>query len=606
MRLFTHFLALVSVAGPTAGGQTSFPVQELAEIGGLGTSHAERNSVDLEVGIMSADADGLLHLTGTDDAGSPWFVRLRDEGLMYGTRTFVGDLDGNGRMDLVIAKLAMGNGRCVEHGDIVTIFFDDLGRPAPAFLSTHGIWRESPLMVFDADGDGHAEFVTSECQYSEIRDDSGGRRGEDRWINGVYEARARRWERLSDTAHDHYRPAVQRLFEPADWLAWFPKSPHGKAAGPETLESIDEVHVERVTEKLTPCGGQGKTHCSAGWGRQIRLSNGHSMDRWPTVVLDRPGGRQVHLDGQRDLVLALLSRGIAFRVRGTSTAPVLWVSGAPEVGAMPLRIRLELIETEKAPIDIGPDEPPVRTGAGVRANGPVVAIRRRVASPMPESAMSMALRRAGSSLFGVGTPVRFSRGGRCFAGHLEHGRKRVKELEDCAALGPLEPDGLAGDAVFVEPAGYHSRIVEPQRRLVRFRSGRIPKAGESGDERPPGIVQKPDGSVWPTGDYRTPMRVQREERESWIALAAPEGPNDMLIGAVATSAGLVAQWSRGGRSWLSVHGHDGDPVSSPWDVPFDAELIAGGDNRLQFLRWSAGTPIEHVTAALRVTYSHQQ
>ena len=93
-----------------------------------------------------------------------------------------------------------GNGRCIEGGDATSLLFDARGRPSPWFADTHGLTNDDsrPVTILDENSDGRAEIVIHDCEYAMDR------MGEERWIDGVFEAREGAWVEIESAMPGNY------------------------------------------------------------------------------------------------------------------------------------------------------------------------------------------------------------------------------------------------------------------------------------------------------------------------------------------------------------------------------------------------------------------
>jgi len=329
-------------------------VRYLDEVGHLGTDLDPRTTVDLKIATAAMAGNGDIEFSGKDDLGQRWNARLPVVGGLGWTTVWEADFDHNGRSDLMVATHFPGSGRCVNSVTVSFLMIDHRGKPNPWVIHTN-VPRETPLpaILADLNGDGHAQLIVTECEYA-----ARPRLGDDYSIVGIYEARDSAWN-ISPPAGiaekrrvtgivlraSGLRPHVDKL-NPMDVAHW---SDLGNGRRPNTPPS------EQVTEVLPAepgCRGvrlgpvvagnmtlpdQGDP-CIEGGRDRIRLSSGMMCYGWPTVVLDRRGGREIVAAESKEIPVVLreiVAQHLAVSLTGEATpgrsSPVLLTARDREV-----------------------------------------------------------------------------------------------------------------------------------------------------------------------------------------------------------------------------------------------------------------------------------
>jgi hypothetical protein len=196
----------------------------LDEVGNLGGLD-KRTSVDLGIAKVFAEPGGDLRFEGRDAKGELWRVWLAPSVGAGGTDVWTADFDQNGRADLMISVYSPRNGRCIDQTTIYALMFDDQGRPVTSVVQSNSLagYGRPPVTLVRANGDGHAQMVTVDCDYSDPQTGF----GEDRRINGIYEAKDARWLAVRNAPEGPYLAAAKRQIPRAaqDIVRWFPTDP---------------------------------------------------------------------------------------------------------------------------------------------------------------------------------------------------------------------------------------------------------------------------------------------------------------------------------------------------------------------------------------------
>ena len=241
-------LVLLSVI---AKAQTPFPLKYIDEIGHMDSDlwGDDRKSVDLGVGTAYGEGYETLRVEGRDDAGKMWSLWIPRVTGVGGTEVWKGDLDRNRRQDLVITQYFIQNGRCIDGFDLVILLFDQQGQPHASKARSHRFagFESPPIIIADLNRNKQAELILTGCYYSEPP-----RLGEDRWINGIFEARDAEWVVLRNAREEPYLRALQPRLknDNRDFVKWekdhvkWTKSEPGKWAN--SLDAVGSVGIPRL------------------------------------------------------------------------------------------------------------------------------------------------------------------------------------------------------------------------------------------------------------------------------------------------------------------------------------------------------------------------
>lgn len=598
--MFTRLVCILLLTAPALYAQIPFALVEIDEIGHLGTSLDERDSIELGLAKAFSGRDESIRLEGLDDKALPWRVWLpKCCGIVGETRVFQADLDANGRTDLLITSMAMGNGRCVGGGTVTTLMFDSTGRPVPWRSLTVGMieHEEMPVTLVDLDRDGRAEIVTSACAYAQ-REDVG--MAEDRWISGVYEARDTKWAPLKPLSVEPYLQAVKprySTFAPGypEWI----KSP--EPLSPDPLEGWAERPRTKLTALLSAeMGCRTLAYAQASREKQedgctdqattnrVHYADGSVRSGWPYVVFDTLAGREIFLFGIRDALARVLSSGFEVEIIGSDVAPAfLWASAAVSTMERPVSLRVAMRVIERGEIKLAapteaaapdPNAPKLLAESGAGGGAAFTGGSPAPLAPQagdPPSAGSLA-----SFIIGLprGSPLpeakqragRFlSREGSCFYMPNDRADQTVEKLDGCAGLAPLESLALGGDRVLIGSYDTGSITISPTERTHAARNG-----------------------------FRGDDRISRQINFQPVA-----GRYGNLIGAVYVEPFWLAQWEDGSRQWFAIHNTDGAPESEAFEAGLTGELLSGDRYRgLNFLRWAGGVPVESLKATLTLEW----
>jgi hypothetical protein len=293
-------------------------IHYLDEVGHLGTDADPRSSVDFTIAKAAMTNDGDIEFLGKDDDGQKWSARLPLIGGIGWTTVWKADFDRNGRPDLMVASHFPGNGRCVENVAVSFLMIDAHGRPNPWIIRTT-VPRETafppmPAILTDLNGDGHAQLVTTDCEYG-----TRPQLGEDHSITGVYDARDAVWKlaapmgiavqaRITSLVlrSSGFRPGIDKL-NPVDTARWSNLGNDRQQNAPASAQITDVFPAEEGCKgvRLGPVLDGKVTRsdeddpCKQRGTDRIRLSSGMTCYGWPTVVLDRREGREIVASGSK-------------------------------------------------------------------------------------------------------------------------------------------------------------------------------------------------------------------------------------------------------------------------------------------------------------------
>lgn len=189
----------------------AFPgLRYLGEIGHLGTPSDPRTSVRFgNVQVVSTHDGALFH--GRDDDGKSWQAVLPIKGGMAFTTVWRADFDHNSRPDLLIAAHSATSGRCLDEVTLSFLLFNDRGQAVPWVIQTRtpdtSRFPPVPAIFTDLNHNGRAEFIVTDCAYSDPP-----RAGEDRRISGIYEARDASWSLVTPVRLDPYSALVRQSY----------------------------------------------------------------------------------------------------------------------------------------------------------------------------------------------------------------------------------------------------------------------------------------------------------------------------------------------------------------------------------------------------------
>jgi hypothetical protein len=551
-------LAGLLLSAVTSFAQHPFPMTEIDEIGHLATSWDDREFADLGFARAYSDGYGTLRIEGLDDDGLPWKLWIPEVGDIGATRVFRADFDANGRPDLLFSSIYMGNGRCIEGGNVTTLLFEAGGRPVPWRISTHGLTADEsmPVTVLDLDADGQAEIATSDCTYSTAQE-----RGmaEDRWLSGVYEARDARWVPIRPFSLDVYLTAVQERF--ADYgegsVFWEPVPEEW----PDPLAGWDAQPALHLTGLLTAeigCSGvaRNETGCDQSATRtRLRYSDSKVRPGWPWVVIDSDKGREIHMADTREAIERLLRTGSRLRLLGPDGKPAfLWAEAVPGVNLAPLATRLIVSSSESVPLLVEEELTDERAAKAAVAKAP--AESSNTASGAARRKPSEESNRFAAFLLGVppGTAI-------------------PQTLTDCGDLSHLESAALQGERVWAGADSVQLRSLSPSERRLLLVSRFVQWNG-------------------------------MEQEVEFDPLPSRSGD---VVGVVRFEPGWLVQWVRGGDTWLALHSRTGEPISPPVTFDIEGELFdINGWKGLTFLRWQDGTPVEMTTARATLEWIREE
>lgn len=358
-----------------ASAQTPFRMKYLGEVGHLGDLDP-RTSVNLGIARVFPEPDGNLRFEGRDVAGKPWHVWLPEAAGVGGTDVWTADFDHNGRQDLLISAMFPRNGRCTDGTTLYVLMFDQMGRPVPWVVASHTFngYRHPPLGVVNSNGNGRAEIVTVNCEYS---DQLATGVMEDRQISGIYEARDARWYPMRSSSDRPYMRVVNPdPRETSRYARWLPTD---AARWPDFLAGYNDRPLTQLRSMMTGavgCSGirlpvvDGRVvsaaddSCDSLKNNRVVFSDGEPRQGWPLVVIDSPGGRDVFLSGSMAPLMRLLKTGYEFRALGENpqSPSVLWADSRAGTKPAQLSSRLRIWEQKRIPVVMDQNLPVARRG----------------------------------------------------------------------------------------------------------------------------------------------------------------------------------------------------------------------------------------------------
>ncbi|MFN7925468.1 MAG: VCBS repeat-containing protein [Bryobacteraceae bacterium] len=197
--------------------------------------------IDLGIAKVRGASDASVRIGGKDKHGAPWSVSFDAVNGAGQTEIWIADFDADGQKDLLVGRTFSGVGWCVNWTDILLLLFDGHGRPVPWSASTSRDFQEAadsrPLIVKDANRNGRAEFVLTDCH-----------RGNNGEIRRQVEA---------------FEASVDKLLQP------------------QTAPASEIVEQLIATDQ-------------GGW--QILLSNRQSLEWTDQLIVDGPEGREIIID----------------------------------------------------------------------------------------------------------------------------------------------------------------------------------------------------------------------------------------------------------------------------------------------------------------------
>ena len=306
VKLSVFPLALIALG--TVSGQSFRPIKYLGEIGHLGTQANQHELADFGfVKIYAAASAPEVRFEGKDDNGKPWRATVAAAGGIGWTDVWRADFDFNSRPDLMIAATFPANGRCISPVTITFLMFDSRGRPVPwtieTFLLNIAGEGKMPALLKDFTHNRRPEFIATGCAYSDPP-----RFGEDRGIEGIYEAEDAHWKLIKPSNLKPYVDAVRANHSGSDTVHFLPPEPatlrdYGNSNRASRTFAIDAVlradpNCRGVRLQAIDGSVQRPTRDSCEiTGKDRFQMAGEMCFGWPTVVVDGSGGREVLVAG---------------------------------------------------------------------------------------------------------------------------------------------------------------------------------------------------------------------------------------------------------------------------------------------------------------------
>ncbi len=337
---FRRALGLLLLIAGLSCAQSQFPLRFLAEFGDLGVDDP-RKSVNLGLATLFAAGPHMMRVEGHDRTGGPWQVWLPFAGT---TEVWSGDFDGNGRQDLLIGEPSSKSGRCAVPADMIVLLFDDQGRPVPWNMATNLPNADKPphvpVLILDANRNGRAEFVMTDCEYA----DTAEHWGVDMRITGVYEARAGRMVPVKGAGLAPYEVAARAAYRTKDpeFVGWLSTNPD---QWPDLMSGFNAPAELQLTALITPEAGcvgirlplvengllvdRVNDPCEVTKDPRATYSDGQTRIGWPGVVIDGPAGREVFVPENGDALRRVLRDNLRLKLLGPESNPAwLWAEAA--------------------------------------------------------------------------------------------------------------------------------------------------------------------------------------------------------------------------------------------------------------------------------------
>lgn len=324
-------IGIAPICGSGAEGAPAFRQVYIGGIGHFGTPYSPKTSLEAVGMTIAQFSDDSVIIRGKDDAGNPWIVITEVSGGVGFSESWHGDLDANGRADLIVLKHFPKNGKCPNDPRLTVVMIDASGRPVPWEIDSNVDLRHalgeprfdiasppSPppgiAEFVDLNGNQRAEFVQTECFDGETS------------IRAIYEVEGARWRQVSTSAPHRstadYADALRGLrFPPVP-------APAERYFIDEIANAIEGARPAVITARiarqgtcygisLPPFVNGGMSgdprDAKAEAERNYRacndgfvLDDGRACFGYPAIVIDRPAGREAQAVGKSPEAGALL------------------------------------------------------------------------------------------------------------------------------------------------------------------------------------------------------------------------------------------------------------------------------------------------------------
>ena len=324
--------------GFAAAGGPTFRQIYIGEIGHLGAPYGPETSVEAIGMTIARFSDDSVIIRGKDDGGKTWSVIVGVSAGIGFSESWHGDLDANGRADLIVLSQFPKNGKCANYQRLTVVMIDASGRPVPwevvADLDLRRALHQQvidfalpplppPGIVefVDLNGNRRAEFVRTECFDGE------------RSIRAIYEVDDARWHQ-ADTSRlklgkVDYTQALRDLTyppttEPSE--PYFISEVANVVAGnapvviTQTIARQGRCYANPLPPFVNGKMSSDRSEAKAAEERNYRacndrfvLDDGRSCFGYPAIVIDWPSGREAQLVGKSPEVAALLDELIENR-----------------------------------------------------------------------------------------------------------------------------------------------------------------------------------------------------------------------------------------------------------------------------------------------------
>ena len=263
-------------------------------------------------------------ISGVADNQKPWRFETNAEGTLRLMKLWRGDVDGNGREDLLIGTIENNCGRCVDGAQATVLLFQRDGRPLPWTFKTHYGYTHEDLAVqpflTDLDRNGRAELIQVSCEY-------GDNMSEVRTILGVNEARDGRMvvaEEIDTRAAEQSADGA-KLSARSHWTDQY-----------RGLESGATLHIVELIAREKNCcivciafrDGQAiiDDPCEGKRENRILYSDGVTRIGWPNLIWDSLEGRRIVIGEDRSALGRLTLLKADVKLLGDPKRPEwLWI-----------------------------------------------------------------------------------------------------------------------------------------------------------------------------------------------------------------------------------------------------------------------------------------
>jgi hypothetical protein len=379
-RLIWVCLVVIGAAVLPVAAQPWFAVEFLGEMEGWYLRDRREETRRFGLATVSAYPDRSLLISGEADRGKSWDLHFRSGLPIDSIRIWAADFDKNGRRDLLIVMPLMGNGRCMPANQLLFLLYDKDGLPVPWLTKSTSLEDDKipsgDVVIVDADRDGRAEVVLSDCGYGSPLEDA----ERNIWLHRsalIYEAVSQTWQpQTLPEAERVWRTVRQRSgFQPNPAEPWRPLAP---AEWPMPFSSYDDPPLPLLEQlRVTSFG------CEAFVPERIRLgavedrrdelarrcgqdgyrlafTNGRTWKQFPGVIVDTARNREIYLENAAIPAFFRVFRdsGSVRAIGDAESGGLLWASPeqhATESKSHHRQLALEILaKTTSRPLPMAP------------------------------------------------------------------------------------------------------------------------------------------------------------------------------------------------------------------------------------------------------------